>query len=92
MNTQQLVTIAIVAVAAFFLAKHLWKELEGLFHSSKAGHCASCGMCEAGKTAGTRAAPEIKTTPLLTVQPKLPPHLEKIRSEQRNDAAVKSGG
>lgn len=87
MNAQQIVTIAIVAVAGFFLAKHLWKELEGLFHSSKAGHCASCGMCETGKTAGTRPAPEIKSTPLMTVQPKLPSHLEKLRAKQHETPA-----
>jgi hypothetical protein len=80
MNAQQIITIGIVAVAAYFLGRHVWGELEGLFRSSKAGHCASCGMCEAG-TKG-RAAPEIKTVPLVTLQPALPPHLEAIRARQ----------
>jgi hypothetical protein len=80
MNAQQIITIGIVAVAAYFLGKHVWKEVEGLFRSSKAGHCASCGMCETG--AKGRAAPEIKTVPLVTLQPALPPHLESIRARQ----------
>jgi len=90
MNAQTWITISIVAVAAYFLLRHLWGELEGLFRPSKAGHCASCGMCGTGKTAGTRPAPEIKSTPLMTVQPKLPPHLEKLRA-RKDETPVESG-
>lgn len=80
MDTQTWIAIGIVAVAAWFVGRHLWGELEGLFRSRKAGHCASCNMCETGKAAGTRPAPEIKSTPPVTLRPNLPPHLEKLRA------------
>jgi hypothetical protein len=90
MDTQQIITIALAAVAAYFLLKHVWKDLEGVFRPTKAGHCDSCGMCGTGKTSGTRAAPEIKTRELITLQPKLPPHLERIRA-QKEEARAGSG-
>ncbi len=79
MDTQQGITLLIVAVAALFLARRLWRDWRGQGGGSSCAGCAgACGK-PAQKNPNVRAAPEAK--PLITLsagaparRPFPPPH------------------
>jgi|GEM_PF-3034956 hypothetical protein len=66
MDTQQLITLLIVAVAAFFLVRRLWKQAKGGEDA-----CGGCGGgCGKPVNPNVRAAPQAK--PLVTLGPPPP--------------------
>lgn len=62
MDTQQIITLMIVAVAAFYVIRRLWRAIT----NRDGGHCAGCGECgKPARPGDLRSAP--KATPLITL-------------------------
>lgn len=64
MNVQQLLVFALVALAAVYLARRLWREARGMGNGDCSGCGGACGK-PVSKPSGVRSAPEAK--PLVTL-------------------------
>ncbi len=50
MNIQQLLVIALVAISALYVGKHLWESVASIVISNKKeGSCPGCGKCSYAK-------------------------------------------
>jgi len=76
MDIQQIIALALGAVALFLVGRHVWAEARGLVNPDEAGGCPGCGMCDAAEA---EATPSMNKTPLVSLQTKLPPHLQRLR-------------
>lgn len=81
MDIQQLITLVLGVVALYFVGRRVWADLQGFINPSDAGGCPGCGGCDAAMAAESEA-PAPKKTPLLSMQTKLPPHLERLRRSE----------
>lgn len=77
---QQIITLAIVAVAAYAVGRRLWSQIAAFRAKPGAfgGGCAGCSSSGAAEPAsGHHAAP----TPLLQIQARPPAHLRRPPSQ-----------
>lgn len=66
MDFQQIATLFLVAIAAFFLARRLWRQAQGKGDGECGGCGGACGKpVSAGANAASRPAPQ--ATPLITL-------------------------
>ncbi|HEY3330334.1 MAG TPA: hypothetical protein VGK19_09965 [Capsulimonadaceae bacterium] len=85
-DTQVIITDAIVAGAACYVAKRVWDQLAALRNSRKNGEspCDTCGGCNVPPPQGQTLigiAPSTSTRPRLDASC-LPPHLRRLSSDE----------
>jgi hypothetical protein len=96
MDIQVIITDAIVAVAAYFVAKRVWDQLAALRKpNGKDGSsvCDTCGGCEPAKRQSNQALIGLSATAPRRVpvrRDSLPEHLQRMAGEQPSDSAPKN--